>query len=347
MSMRHLFTLALFAFLLVADAGAQSSPDTTIRLVGHRGHIYSAYFDASGTRIITASTDSTARIWDAASGLELLRLQSLRAPVRHALISPDGKRAITFAVDPGGKFTEGVLWDAVTGQALDSFTIDLYVVPNRPVLTPDSSGVVAISAHTRYLFGFNGYQQSETGYSWEGFSGLAFSPEGDIGVVSQSIYVDDPKTPVPDYPAVELCFFAPNLYPFDRRDTLMGRGGQDYAVAIAPKSQGGLIAVDGLIGAKSDVVALYNPKSKTVERYLDHQWVHTLLFARGYLYSVGGGTMKVWNLGGGLVDSVAGVLSVSYSRDEQSSCDEPSRQPVSRFRSVTTGAVTIAGTVAA
>ncbi|MFZ5505415.1 MAG: WD40 repeat domain-containing protein, partial [Pseudomonadota bacterium] len=64
-------------------------------------------------RVVTASADNTARLWDAQSS------QALGAPMRHegrvwhAAFSPDGRRVVTASSDKTAR-----LWDAQSGQAL-------------------------------------------------------------------------------------------------------------------------------------------------------------------------------------------------------------------------------------
>ena len=55
----------------------------------------SAAFSPDGTRIVTASDDITARIWDAATGNELTVLRGHEDPVLSAGFSPDGTRIVT------------------------------------------------------------------------------------------------------------------------------------------------------------------------------------------------------------------------------------------------------------
>ncbi len=50
-------------------------------LRGHEGKVIFAEFSVDEQRIVTASTDGTARIWDAESGVELLRLSGHEGPV--------------------------------------------------------------------------------------------------------------------------------------------------------------------------------------------------------------------------------------------------------------------------
>ena len=43
-----------------------SSPITT--LIGHRAEISNAQFDFTGTRLVSSSIDSTAKVWEVSSG---------------------------------------------------------------------------------------------------------------------------------------------------------------------------------------------------------------------------------------------------------------------------------------
>src|ERR1700687_6128739 len=44
-------------------------------LRGHRGHVISVAFSPDGTRLVTASRDNTARLWDGRNGTPLAVLQ--------------------------------------------------------------------------------------------------------------------------------------------------------------------------------------------------------------------------------------------------------------------------------
>ena len=67
----------------------------------HEGTVYSAQFSPDGQRVVTASEDKTARVWDAATG------KAIGEPMRHedavcsAQFSPDGQRVVT-ASGPDG-----------------------------------------------------------------------------------------------------------------------------------------------------------------------------------------------------------------------------------------------------
>ena len=50
-------------------------------------------------RVVTASSDKTARIWDADTGIELITLKGHEDAVSAASFSPDGERVLTASYD--------------------------------------------------------------------------------------------------------------------------------------------------------------------------------------------------------------------------------------------------------
>jgi WD40 repeat protein len=70
-------------------------------------------FDPPGTRVLTASDDRTARLWDAATGAELAVLRGREGGVESALFDPSGARVLTASQDHTAR-----LWDAMTGAEL-------------------------------------------------------------------------------------------------------------------------------------------------------------------------------------------------------------------------------------
>src|ERR1022692_423535 len=61
-------------------------------LRGHGNIVYTAVFSPDGRRIVTASNDNTARVWDAQTGAELAVLKGHEGSVHSAAFSPDGRR---------------------------------------------------------------------------------------------------------------------------------------------------------------------------------------------------------------------------------------------------------------
>ena len=66
-----------------------------LTLKGHTGLRHSASFSPDGSRIVTASWDHTAKVWDARTGAEVLTLKGHTAQVFSASFSPDGSRIVT------------------------------------------------------------------------------------------------------------------------------------------------------------------------------------------------------------------------------------------------------------
>jgi eukaryotic-like serine/threonine-protein kinase len=82
-------------------------------LYGHMGGVMSAAFSPDGSRIVSASWDRTAKMWDARTGTPLLDLKGHTGAVSSVAFSPDGTRIITGSYDQTAK-----VWDARTGKVL-------------------------------------------------------------------------------------------------------------------------------------------------------------------------------------------------------------------------------------
>ncbi len=85
-------------------------------LSGHAGRVTFGGFSPDDTRVVTASYDGTARIWDATTGRLLVTLEGHRSRVAHAAFSPDGRRLVTASNDNSAK-----LWDVQSGKEIVSF----------------------------------------------------------------------------------------------------------------------------------------------------------------------------------------------------------------------------------
>src|SRR5204862_816281 len=72
----------------------------------HGTMLYHAEFSPDGSKVLTASDDHTARVWDATTGQELLVLHH-DGEVYDAMFSPDGLRIVTSSRDKTAR-----VWDS-------------------------------------------------------------------------------------------------------------------------------------------------------------------------------------------------------------------------------------------
>jgi WD40 repeat protein len=73
----------------------------------------SAAFSPDGRRIVTASWDNTARVWEGETGKQLAVLAGHEGLVLGASFSADGRRVVTASAD-----TTARLWDGESGKPL-------------------------------------------------------------------------------------------------------------------------------------------------------------------------------------------------------------------------------------
>jgi WD40 repeat protein len=148
--------------------------DWRLMLGGHEDYVKSAAFNRDGSRIVTASGDGTARIWDAGTGREIAVLRGHERWVGSAVFSPDGSRIVTASGDHTAR-----IWDAVAGRQIAILRGHEATVTSA-VFSPDGSRIVTASGDdtARVWDSFTGKQIAVLrGHeSWVGSAAL--SPDG-------------------------------------------------------------------------------------------------------------------------------------------------------------------------
>ena len=145
-----------------------------LTLRGHTGRIYGVAWSPDGKTLATASTDGTAKLWDAATGRELATLKGhARGDVNVVAFSPDGQTLAT-----GGDDHTVRIWDAHT-HALRATcagnTGDVLAIAFAPDGKTLASGGVNQPVK---LWDTNGHERmSLTGHK-DWIRGLAFSSDG-------------------------------------------------------------------------------------------------------------------------------------------------------------------------
>ncbi|MDR1267900.1 MAG: WD40 repeat domain-containing protein [Planctomycetaceae bacterium] len=131
MTNKNLFltSLSIFIVLIIINCGhnnivAETAtvfnvPDEVITLEGHTREIDSAVFSHDSKKIVTASWDKTARIWDTATGKELQKLKGHPGKIISAFFSFNGKTIVTASWDSTTR-----IWDVSTGKELQKLERD-------------------------------------------------------------------------------------------------------------------------------------------------------------------------------------------------------------------------------
>ncbi|PYL59582.1 MAG: hypothetical protein DMF31_06335, partial [Verrucomicrobia bacterium] len=142
--------------------------------MGHEDVVNSAQFSPDGRRVVTASYDKTARLWDVASG------KQIGAPMKHedtvwsAQFSSDGQRVVTASQDKTAR-----LWDAVNGKPIGE-TMKHEDNVHFAQFSPDSQRVVTASADktARLWDAASGRPIGEAMKHEKSVNSAQFSPDG-------------------------------------------------------------------------------------------------------------------------------------------------------------------------
>ncbi|WP_437305670.1 TIR domain-containing protein [Sorangium sp. So ce388] len=197
-------------------------------LSGHSGGVNACAVSPDGQRIVSASYDTTLKVWDLASGKLLSTLEGHSVAVNACAVSPDGQRIVSASGDSTLK-----VWDLASGKLLSTLEGHSGAVTACAV-SPDGQRIVSASDHNTLkvwdlatgellstLEGdFEGLSTLEEGHSG-GVTACAVSPDGQR-IVSASY---DRTLKVWDLASGKLL------------STLEGHSGGVTACAVSPDGQ--------------------------------------------------------------------------------------------------------------
>ena len=151
----------------------------TVRPLGepmtHDGAVVSAVFSADGKRVVTASRDKTARLWDGLTGAPIGQPMKHEDRVGSAVFSLDGKRIVTASWDGTAR-----LWDGLTGAPIGQPMKHEGQVRSA-AFSPDGQRIVTAS-------------DDMTARLWDGLTGAPIGqPMKHAGQVRSAVFSPDGK----------------------------------------------------------------------------------------------------------------------------------------------------------
>ena len=104
--------------LQIIRSGLQPASGPLIHvLAGHQHIVLAVAVTGDGTRVVTASADNSAMVWDLAIGARLHTLTGHHSWVLGVAITSDGSRAVTASLDG-----TAIVWDLAAGTAIHTLT---------------------------------------------------------------------------------------------------------------------------------------------------------------------------------------------------------------------------------
>ncbi|QFZ15572.1 AAA-like domain-containing protein [Anabaena sp. YBS01] len=140
-------------------------------MAGHESSVNSATFSPDGQRILTASSDKTARLWDL-QGRQIAKFQGHESSVNSATFSPDGQRILTLS---GDRTTR--LWDLQGRQIAELQGHEGWV--RSATFSPDGQRILTASVdETARLWDLQGRQIAKFQGHKSWLFSATFSPDG-------------------------------------------------------------------------------------------------------------------------------------------------------------------------
>ena len=167
--------------------------------IGHTDKIYEAHFSPDGRKIVTASKDKTAKIWDVSNGYLVADLNGHSSPVVEARFSPDGQKVFSHEYNFNGQediFHQVKIWDAITGALISSLSESFNYI-SYVSFSPDSKKILTVADTLKIWNIATGKLMFRLAGNYRGNNLAQFSPDGKwivLAAEDNSIYIFDAGT---------------------------------------------------------------------------------------------------------------------------------------------------------
>jgi WD40 repeat protein len=241
-----------------------------LSLRGHTRQVLRVVFSPDGSRLATSSADGSVRVWDAATGQQLVSIERPTGYFSNGLaFSPDSRQ---IACDEGGpNATAAKFWDAATGKELFSWQ-----VPEPPPgRVPDPLKGVALSPDGKYMaaFGFGSIWLVEVQTKKavpltvpsHGIHRVVFSRDGSrLAAAGLNGQVRIWQVPTGNV-LTTMRFFAGRIwgFAFSPDDRYLAAAGSDHTVQVVNVADGrGIMALRGHAGVV--YAAVFSPDGRQI-----------------------------------------------------------------------------------
>ncbi len=274
-------------------------------LHGHLGQVWSAAYSPDGTLIASGGQDRIIRLWNAATGKEVMTLEGHAGSITGLALSPDGSILVSGSDD-------GTLrrWNAATGESIGEPLQGHDDAVWSVAFSPDGQLIASGSADTTIRL-WDAVTGEPVGEPLAGHTDIvyavAFSPDGEIlasGSGDATLRLWDVVT---------------------GEQLAVMEGHTNWVMALAFNERGLLVS-----GGADNMIFLWTPSSE--EPLFSYptghtDWIRSLAFdPTGELLASGSedSAIRLWDplsgleIGGPLVGHTDGVRAIAYSPDGQS-----------------------------
>jgi WD40 repeat protein len=165
-----------------SPGSSSDSQNSQRQLSGHNGWVTTVAWSPDSKFLISGSLDTTARVWNAATGEEVETLTGFHGSVEHVAWSTDGKYVTTVSAEPTNNVR---VWDPVTWTPVQMWTISEDV--GDLAWSPDNTRFALDLSNGDFGDAFRSWIQVYKAGNWTsntiltstfGISDLTWSPDG-------------------------------------------------------------------------------------------------------------------------------------------------------------------------